>query len=192
LRSPHPEVLLLGGYAAVLVAGAFGLEWLSRLTHRRSHHYRTAGFTYHPGIDAWKCPENEYLWPHELDHRRRVVRYRARASVCNSCARKPQCTDSDEGREVVRPLDPWPHSEAGRFHRGLALVMVALAILILVVEAARHHAPLEVALLALEMGAALAAARWLAADLRAHPAGFPSRPPALPATARRTSSAEPG
>ena len=23
-------------------------------------------------------------------------------------------TDSDHGREVVRPLDPWPHSEAGR------------------------------------------------------------------------------
>ena len=23
------------------------------------------------------------------------------------------CTDSDRGREIVRPLDPWPHSEAG-------------------------------------------------------------------------------
>ena len=24
-----------------------------------------------------------------------------------------------DGREIVRPLDPWPHSEAGRFHRGI-------------------------------------------------------------------------
>ena len=37
------------------------------------------------------------------------------------------CTDSDDGREIARPLDPWPHSEAGRFHRGIALVLVVLA-----------------------------------------------------------------
>ena len=30
------------------------------------------------------------------------------------CPRKEACTDSVEGREVMRALDPWPHSEAGR------------------------------------------------------------------------------
>ncbi len=109
------------------------LEWLSAHTHRRSLRYRTAGFTYHEQHDHWECPEGEHLWPHEFDHERRLVRYRAKAHVCNGCPRKEACTDSDRGREIVRPLDPWPHSEAGRFHRGLSLMLVALALLVLVV-----------------------------------------------------------
>ena len=42
----NAEVLLAAGYAALLVAGAFLLEWLSAHTHRRALRYRTAGFTY--------------------------------------------------------------------------------------------------------------------------------------------------
>ena len=57
-----------------------------------------------PGV-----PEGEHLWPHEFDHERRLMRYRAKAHVCNGCPRKADCTDSDEGREIVRPLDRWPH-----------------------------------------------------------------------------------
>ena len=141
------EVLLGAGYAVLLVTGAFLLEWLSAHTHRRSLRYRTAGFTYDETQDHWECPEGQHLWPHEFDHERRLVRYRAKAHICNGCPRKAACTDSDRGREIVRPLDPWPHSEAGRFHRTISLLMVALAALILVVEAARHHEPSEAALL---------------------------------------------
>ena len=80
------------------------------------------GFAYHdPQHDPWVCPRDEWLWPPEFDPDRRIVRYRARPSVCNACPVKADCTSSDRGREVVRPVDPWPHSEAGRFHRGLAL-----------------------------------------------------------------------
>jgi hypothetical protein len=53
--------------------------------------------------------------------------------ICNGCALKDACTDSDQGRELVRPLDPWPHSEAGRFHRAVSLVLVGVALLVLVV-----------------------------------------------------------
>jgi hypothetical protein len=120
------------------------------------------------------CPEGESLWPHELDEERRLVRYRARAHVCNACAFKHRCTDSDRGREIVRPLDPWPHSEAGRFHRTISLLMIALAALILVVEAARHHELPEATLLLGLLTAAALAARWLLRDLRAHPANFPT------------------
>ena len=159
------EVVLAAGYAALLVTGAFVLEWLSAHTHRRSLRYRTAGFTYDETQDHWECPEGQHLWPHEFDHERRLVRYRAKAHICNGCSRKAACTDSDRGREIVSPLDPWPHSEAGRFHRTISLVMVALAVLVLVVEAAL--------LLGLIAVAALAA-RWLLRDLRAHPANFPT------------------
>ena len=75
------------------------------------------------------------------------MRYRAKAHICNGCPRKEACTDSDHGREIVRPLDPWPHSEAGRFHRGLSLVLVALALLVLVAAGVRNHEPAEAALL---------------------------------------------
>ena len=168
-----PEVLLAGGYAGALIAGAFVLEWLSAHTHRRALRYRTAGFTYHEELDHWECPEGERLWPHEIDRERRLARYRAAAHVCNSCLRKQACTDSDHGREIVRPLDPWPHSEAGRFHRAIALMLVAVGLLIGVVELARHHRPAEAALLGAVLVAGALAARWLARDLRAHPANFP-------------------
>jgi hypothetical protein len=170
----NPEVVLAAGYAGLLVAGAFGLEWLSAHTHRRSLRYRTAGFTYDETQDHWECPEGQHLRPHEFDHERRLIRYRAKAHICNACARKATCTDSDRGREIVRPLDPWPHSEAGRFHRAMSLLMVALAALILVVEGARHHEPPEAALLLGLLTTTVVAARWLARDLRAHPSNFPT------------------
>ncbi len=168
-----PEVWLLGGYAAFLVAAALVLEWLSAHTHRRALRYRTAGFEYDEQHDHWRCPEGEHLWPHEFDHERRLVRYRARAHTCNSCVRKASCTDSDRGREIIRPLDPWPHSEAGRFHRGLSLVLIALALLLLIVGSARHHGPAEAGVFIALMVVALMVGRWLLRDFRAHPAGFP-------------------
>ena len=169
----NAEVLLAAGYAAALIGGAFTIEWLSAHTHRRALRYRTAGFTYDETHDHWLCPEGEQLWPHEFDRERRLVRYRARAHVCNACPRKHRCTDSDRGREIVRPIDPWPHSEAGRFHRVLALVLVLLAALVLLAVLARRHDPAEAALLVGTLGVAALAGRWLARDLRAHPAGFP-------------------
>jgi len=173
-----PEVLLAAGYATALTTGAFVLEWLSAHTHRRALRFRTAGFTYVEEHDHWLCPEGEQLWPHELDRERRLVRYRARAHVCNACHAKARCTDSDRGREIVRPLDPWPHSEAGRFHRVVALLLVAVSMLILVAEVARHHEPGEAAVLVSLLGSAALAARWLLRDLRLHPADFPEPTPA--------------
>ena len=172
------EPLLAAGYAASLILGAFALEWLSAHTHRRSLRFRTAGFTYHAELDHWTCPEGQHLWPHEFDHERRLVRYRAKAHICNGCLRKQACTDSDRGREVVRPLDPWPHSEAGRFHRVIAVMMVGLGALILAVALVRHHQPDEAAVLGGLLVVAAVAARWLLRDLRAHPASFPQPGPA--------------
>jgi hypothetical protein len=173
-----PETVLVAGYAGFLLVAAVVLEWLSAHTHRRSLRYRTAGFSYDEANDHWQCPEGEHLWPHEFDHERRLVRYRAKAHICNGCPRKDACTDSDRGREIVRPLDPWPHSEAGRFHRGLSLMLVALALFVIVIGGVRNHGSADVALQLALLGLALAIGRWLWRDFRAHPAGFPAPSPA--------------
>jgi hypothetical protein len=74
----------------------------------------------------------------------------------------------------VRPLDPWPHSEAGRFHRAIALLLVAVSLLVLLVELVRHHAPLELAAIVPALVLSGVAGRWLLRDLRRHPANFPA------------------
>ncbi len=168
-----PEALIAAGYTVMLLALALVLEWLSAHTHRRSLRYRTAGFEYSAEHDAWVCPEGEHLWPHEFDRERRLVRYRAKAHVCNGCPAKHRCTDSDHGREIVRPLDPWPHSEAGRFHRVISLMLVILAILVAAVALARNHAPADAAALCPVLVLCALAARLLLRDLRRHPANFP-------------------
>jgi len=171
------EALMFAGYGAFLLAAAALLEWLSAHTHRRSLRYRTAGFTYDEQLDHWSCPEGQHLWPHDFDHERRLVRYRAKAHICNGCPRKEACTDSDTGREITRPLDPWPHSEAGRFHRGLSLMLVALAAVVLAVGIVRNHSAGELAALLALLLAAAATGRWLVRDFIAHPANFPAPTP---------------
>src|SRR5215211_6878309 len=169
----HPEVFLAVGYAIFLVGIAFGLDLLARHSHARSERYRTAGFTYHPSHDAWICPENQLLVRSEIDHGRRLVRYRGRPQICNYCPTKAECTDSDEGREIVRAMDPWPHSEAGRFHRGISLAVALIAALILAAEATRNHAPLELTVLGTGLAVVAAVAWHLHSAFRATPANFP-------------------
>ena len=178
-----PEAVIGAGYAGALLVCAVVIEWLSAHTHRRSLRYRTAGFEYSELHDAWLCPEGEHLLPHQLlvrsevDHERRLVRYRAKAHVCNACPVKGRCTDSDDGREIVRPLDPWPHSEAGRFHRVLCLMLVVLAALIAGVALARNHGPADSATLVSLLVVCALLGRFLLRDLRRHPANFPEAAP---------------
>jgi len=169
------ETVIAAGYCGVLLAAALTIDWLSAHTHRRSLRYRTAGFEYRHHEDLWVCPEGEHLWPHGVDHHRRIVRYRAKAHICNACPLKEQCTDSDEGREIVRPLDPWPHSEAGRFHRMISLTLVVLAALIAFVALARNHELADSATLGALVLASALVGRLLLRDLRRHPANFPER-----------------
>ena len=118
------EVVGACAYALVLFAAALGLDAMARHSNRRSGRYRTAGFEFKPEHDLWICPEGQELKRHTVDAHMRVVRYRASPQTCNACPAKDGCTDSYEGRELVQPLDSWPHSEAGRFHRGISVVLV--------------------------------------------------------------------
>jgi hypothetical protein len=186
----HPEVLLMAGYAVFLLAVSVGLDLLARHSHARSERYRTAGFTYHHKSDAWVCPEDQILTRSEVDHDRRLVRYRGRPQICNHCPTKTDCTDSDEGREVVRAMDPWPHSEAGRFHRGISLSVAGIAALILTFELVRNHSPAEILVLGTALVVTGTVARHMHKAFRASPVDFPvptAPPPApIPAETLRT------
>ena len=167
------ESLLAAGYGIFLALAAIGLDVLARHSHRRSELYRTAGFKYLESADAWECPEGERLDRIETDMYQRLARYRARARVCNACPRKHDCTDSDSGREVTRALDPWPHSEAGRFHRGIAVAMVGFGCLVILAGIALHRGAGDLALLGAALLICAAIGLYLFADLRSTPSGFP-------------------
>ena len=167
------EALLLAAYAGFLLLVAAGLDALARHSHHRSLRHRTGGFEFRADLDAWECPEGEFLRRIETDHMRRLVRYRARAAVCNSCPAKAECTDSGEGRELQHSMDPWPHSEAGRFHRGLCVVLAALAALLAAVGIVRSATSIDALVLAGVLAVALGAGGRLAAVFRRTPSGFP-------------------
>lgn len=177
MTSPDVVVWLVVGYSAFLVLVAYGFDLLARRVARRSQAWRTGSFTYHPDHDAWVCPEDQWLWPTTFDPEQRTMRYRAKPSVCNGCPVKQDCTTSAHGREVVREVDPWPHSEAGRFHRGLACVIALLALLLPLGMLLGSRDAVDVLVLAVTAVAVVVCGIPLASHLWNAPAGFPEHVP---------------
>lgn len=127
----HAEVLMATGYALFLALVALMLEWLAKHSHRRSEQMRVTGFKFHKQFDHWECPTGQLLRRHSVDHVNNVVHYRAPAHVCNCCHKKPDCTDSDEGRKLERRVDSWVGSQIRHYHRGISLALLLLAALFL-------------------------------------------------------------
>ena len=128
------EFILMLGYAIALALIALLLESAARHAHRRSLNASTAGFTYHPDRDIWRCPRDQHLFPILSDSARAVIIYRAPASVCNSCRSKAACTDSDQGREIERRDLNGVEYGMKRFHRVMSITLLVLASVILAVE----------------------------------------------------------
>ncbi len=139
LQNIDIEVLLAGGYSIFLILVAFLLEMLARYSYRRSEQVRVAGFRYQPQHDLWECPTGERLRRIAFEPGNRVARYRASAHVCNACTMKPICTGSDTGREIEHNPNSWLESELSRFHRGISLSLILLAVLLLIAEMIRHQ-----------------------------------------------------
>ena len=130
----HIEVLLAGGYALLLVGVAVILEFVARHAHNRSQHFRHSGFVYQKKMDVWQCPTGIHLTREQTDFQRKIATYRAPAHKCNGCLVKGDCTDSHHGRVLESRLDAWLQSELNRFHRGISLALLLLAVLILAAE----------------------------------------------------------
>jgi len=140
IHGVHIEVILAGGYALLLVGVAAILEMVARHAHHRSEHFRNSGFVYKKEMDVWQCPTGHHLTREQTDFERKIAQYRAPAHKCNACHCKPDCTDSDDGRVLESRLDTWLQSELNRFHRGISLALLLLAVLILGVEMFEHQA----------------------------------------------------
>ena len=170
-------VWLTCAYAGFLLAVAYGLDVMARRAAARATHWTTGSFRYHADHDAWQCPQDQWLWPTSFDPENRVMRYRGSPTVCNACPVKHTCTTSANGREVSRAVDPWPHSEAGRFHRGIACAVTVLAALLPLASMVGRSAT-EAGVLLVASVAALVASWPLWSHLRKSPAGFPEHVPA--------------
>ena len=131
------EFILMLGYAVSLAFIAVLLEAAARHAHRRSLNASTAGFTYHPDRDIWRCPRDQHLFPIFSDSAKGVVIYRAPASACNSCRSKAACTDSDHGREIERRDLNQVEYGMKRFHRAMSITLLTLGSVILIVEVFR-------------------------------------------------------
>lgn len=164
---------LSAAYGLFLLTVAFGLDMIARRTAVRTGAWRSGAFTYHANHDAWVCPEDQWLWPHSFDPDNRVMRYRASPTVCNSCPVKHSCTTSDTGREISRNVDPWPSSEAERFHRGVACAVAVLGMVWPLAMALGERTAAERFVLFAAAAFVALGSRPLWSHLRGSPAAFP-------------------
>ena len=159
------EYFLMLGYALSLALIALLLEWIAHHAHRRSVMGSTAGFTYHPDRDVWRCPKDQHLFPVFSDSAKGLIIYRAPASACNTCISKPACTDSNNGREIQRSSLGEVEYGMRRFHRAVSLTLLVLASLILVIELFRTSGLYPRILLALTLTLFCILAQHLSAKL---------------------------
>ena len=170
-------VWLVSGYALILLAIAWGFDIMAQRTSQRAAQWRTGKFVYHADHDAWVCPQDQWLWPTSFDPKSRVMRYRATPSVCNVCPVKDSCTTSDHGRELTREVDPWPYSEAGRFHRGIACAVAGFGVVMPLATMIASHGPVEVLILGSTVLIVLAGGFPLVKHLWNSPANAPDHLP---------------
>jgi hypothetical protein len=68
----------------------------------RTPYYGPSRFTYDAERDEYRCPDDQTLRRFTVKNGDEVVVYRAAATACNACPLKPDCTASDDGRQVRR------------------------------------------------------------------------------------------
>lgn len=175
--TPSVTVVLVCGYALLLLGLAWALDLAGARSAARSASWRTGNFVYHDDQDAWKCHQDEWLYPASFDPEKRVIRYQGQHAICGRCPVKDTCSPTPGPREVTRAIDPWPHSEAGRFHRGLSLCVAVIAVMMptAMLVAARSSADVICLLAVIGTGVCLG---WpLARHLWNSPSNFPEHLP---------------
>ena len=140
MDSPDLSVWLIAVYALIMLAAAWVVDVLGSRSARHSMSWRHADFVYHDDVDGWRCHEDQWLWPTAFDPDKRVIRYEGAHAICGRCPSKDSCSPTPGPREITRPVDPWPYSDAGRFHRGVGLVIACVGVFIPVLLMVVFHA----------------------------------------------------
>ena len=130
MDSPDLSVWLIAAYALIMLAAAWAVDVLGSRSARHSMSWRHSDFMYHDDVDGWRCHEDQWLWPTAFDPDKRVIRYEGAHAICGRCPSKDSCSPTPGPREITRPVDPWPYSDAGRFHRGVGLVIACVGVFI--------------------------------------------------------------
>ena len=174
MGQPSLEVALVCGYAVALLLIAVAFDRMGARSAQRSAAWRTGNFLYHDDADAWKCHEDQWLWPASFDPDKRVVRYVGQHAICGRGPAKTECSPTPGPRELTRQVDPWPHSEAGRFHRGVSVAIGAVALMMVLVSLLfSAKSPADVVLLLAALALVAAVGIPLARHLWNTPDGFP-------------------
>lgn len=174
MGQPGLEVVFVCAYSAVLLVVAVIFDRLGQRSAVKSAAWRTGNFLYHDDADAWKCHEDQWLWPASFDPDKRVIRYVGQHEICGRCPAKTECSPSPGPRELTRQVDPWPHSEAGRFHRGVSVAIIAVALMMVAVTLLfSAGTPADLILLLAALALVLAVGIPLARHLWKTPSGFP-------------------
>jgi hypothetical protein len=71
---------------------------------QRTEYYGASRFHYDPDTDMYLCPQGQPLRLERVKATEDVAVYRARATACNACPVKAQCTPSNAGRIVTRSV----------------------------------------------------------------------------------------
>ncbi|GAA0714245.1 hypothetical protein Drose_25595 [Dactylosporangium roseum] len=167
------ETWLAAGYCLAVVGLAHIIDALARRAASVAEGGVSGGFRYHKDHDAWRCPQDQWLWPRSFDPDNRVTRYRGTPSICNACPVKDTCTTSSSGREIQRAVDSWPASEAARFHRGIACTVAVLGLVWPLGTALTGPGPDSLLVLAAAVVMALLLSVPLWSHLRRNPAFIP-------------------
>ena len=140
MDSPDLSVWLISAYALIMLAAGWAVDVLGSRSARHSMSWRHADFMYHDDVDGWRCHEDQWLSPTAFDPDKRVIRYEGAHAICGRCPSKDSCSPTPGPREITRPVDPWPYSDAGRFHRGVGLVIACVGVFIPMLLMVAFHA----------------------------------------------------
>jgi transposase len=90
--------------AAVERAGIRAYVPLTRAGKARPY-FSKEQFVYNPDRDLYRCPAGQTLRCFSDHATRRLTKYKADGVTCAACSLRPQCTESKNGREVLRYYD---------------------------------------------------------------------------------------
>lgn len=71
----------------------------------RTPYFGASLFTFDPETDTYQCPNGETLRRTTAKYTEGKIQYRARATTCNACPLKAECTGSTKGRTIQRSMD---------------------------------------------------------------------------------------